>query len=202
MSEKSNPLIVPILAILRSAEKSLSEYELIGELQQRLDDMDKSSLAQPLALFQTHFLVMNALYQLRNTLNKERLDLTISPLKIEIRSLQSPLSKDLVEQDIAEKLSSYYLDWSNMEGMTDEDVEGLLNGFWQYYLAQDKQLDAYIALGVEVGADWSVVQARYRSLAAEHHPDRGGDAAEFMAIREAYEILQKTAVIPAKAGTQ
>ena len=55
MSAKSNPLIMPILAILRSAEQALSEYELIGELQQRLDDMDKSALAKPLALFPNTF---------------------------------------------------------------------------------------------------------------------------------------------------
>ncbi len=195
MSAKSNPLIMPILAILRSAEQALSEYELIGELQQRLDDMDKSALAKPLALFQTHFLVMNALYQLQHTLDEERLNLVISPLKIEIRSQSSSSSMELVEEGVEDALRSYYLDWSNMEETTEQDVDTLLNGFWQYYLAEDRQLEAYIALGLDVGAEWPVVQARYRSLVAEHHPDRGGDAVEFMAIREAYEVLQKTTIM-------
>jgi DnaJ-class molecular chaperone len=82
-----------------------------------------------------------------------------------------------------------------MEGTTEQDVDTLLNGFWQYYLAEDKQLDAYSALNLESGAEWAVVQSTYRALVAEHHPDRGGNATEFMAIREAYEILQKTLTV-------
>ncbi|ARN74633.1 DNA-J related domain-containing protein [Oceanicoccus sagamiensis] len=196
MSEQSNPLVVPILAILKTAERSLSEYEVIGELQQRLHTMDKSALAKPLALFQTHFLVMNALYQLQATLLEEDLQLVVSPLTIEIRAKHSRLTTELAEEGVEASLRSYYLDWSNMEATTAADVDSLLTGFWQYYLAEDKQLEAYIALGLDAGAPWPDVQQRYRSLVAEHHPDRGGDAAKFMAIREAYEILQKTAVIP------
>ena len=138
---------------------------------------------------------MNALYQLQHTLDEERLNLVISPLKIEIRSQSSSSSMELVEEGVEDALRSYYLDWSNMEETTEQDVDTLLNGFWQYYLAEDRQLEAYIALGLDVGAEWPVVQARYRSLVAEHHPDRGGDAVEFMAIREAYEVLQKTTIM-------
>ena len=116
--------------------------------------------------------------------------LSISPLKIEIVSQALRSSTELVEEGVEESLRRYYLDWSNMDNTTEADVDSLLNGFWQYYLAEDKQLDAYRALDLEVGVAWPEVQSRYRSLVAKHHPDRGGNASEFMAIREAYEILQ------------
>lgn len=41
-------------------------------------------------------------------------------------------------------------------------------------------------LGLNHGAYTGEVQARFRELAREHHPDRGGDAARFAEITAAY----------------
>ena len=39
------------------------------------------------------------------------------------------------------------------------------------------------------------LKARYRKLAKEHHPDRGGDAAQFRALKSVYdELLQRPEV--------
>ena len=42
-------------------------------------------------------------------------------------------------------------------------------------------------LGVEPEADQAAVRNAYRALARRHHPDAGGDPAEFKRLRRAYE---------------
>jgi hypothetical protein len=42
-------------------------------------------------------------------------------------------------------------------------------------------------LGVQQGATAEAIKAAYRKLAAEHHPDRGGDSARMAAINMAYQ---------------
>lgn len=47
--------------------------------------------------------------------------------------------------------------------------------------------DCFADLGLSARATAAEVKAAYRRLAKEHHPDRGGDAAAFRRINEAYE---------------
>ena len=184
-----NPLIVPILKILRQSEKVLGEYELIGQLKPQLDLCIHQSQSKQLALFQTHFLVMNALYQLQKQLLDEAIYLSISPLAIEMQSIQSGLGHAPQTAHSNDQLADYYLNWRHFDDTSDEEVSALLKGFWQHFLAQDKQSQALAVLELEPGVAWSVVRASYRRLVALRHPDRGGSAAEFMAVREAYEVL-------------
>lgn len=51
------------------------------------------------------------------------------------------------------------------------------------------QMDYYSILGVPKGASESDIKKAYRSLAMKHHPDRGGDQAQFQQIQEAYSTL-------------
>ena len=184
-----NALIIPILKILKNATEAISEHELILTLKAELDQFPVAEKSASLALFQTHFLVMNALYQLQHSLLDEGIYLLISPLKIQLLSVSERGSTDLVEPHVEQSLSEYYLDWKNLEDTGEEEVERLLNSFWQYYHADDKQLQAYQVLGLEPGVEWKLVQKTYRQLASAQHPDRGGDASRFMEIREAYEVL-------------
>jgi molecular chaperone DnaJ len=50
-------------------------------------------------------------------------------------------------------------------------------------------MDPYKTLGVSEGADKQTIKKAYRKLAAQHHPDRGGDAEKFKEVAEAYSIL-------------
>lgn len=45
-------------------------------------------------------------------------------------------------------------------------------------------------LGVGRTAIWEEIKSAYRKLARQHHPDLGGDAAEFRNIQAAYEVLE------------
>ena len=50
-------------------------------------------------------------------------------------------------------------------------------------------MDPYKILGVSGDADQKTIKKAYRTLAAQHHPDKGGDAERFKEVAEAYSIL-------------
>jgi curved DNA-binding protein len=50
-------------------------------------------------------------------------------------------------------------------------------------------MDYYQALGVNKNSSPEEIKQAYRKLAMKHHPDRGGDEAEFKKINEAYDVL-------------
>jgi curved DNA-binding protein len=49
--------------------------------------------------------------------------------------------------------------------------------------------DYYNILGVDASASEDQIRQAYKRLAMQHHPDRGGDAARFQEIQEAYSTL-------------
>ncbi len=51
------------------------------------------------------------------------------------------------------------------------------------------RMDYYSILGVPKGASDDEIKKAYRKLAMKHHPDRGGDQAQFQKIQEAYATL-------------
>jgi DnaJ-domain-containing protein 1 len=189
-SMPENPLIVAVLEILNEADDAISEHQLMKALEQENVCFSELAESQHLALFQKHFLIMNALYQLQQHLLDEQVYLHISPLAIYMRPANIEPVQLLPELNSDEHLRSYYTDWQNFQQASEHQVDKLLDQFWQLYLVQDKKLDAYQLLDLPVDASWPEVQKSYRQLAAQHHPDRGGDAVQFMEIREAYEILR------------
>jgi molecular chaperone DnaJ len=52
--------------------------------------------------------------------------------------------------------------------------------------------DYYEVLGVDKGASADEIKKAFRRSAVKHHPDRGGDEAQFKEINEAYEVLKDT----------
>jgi curved DNA-binding protein len=50
-------------------------------------------------------------------------------------------------------------------------------------------MDHYSTLGVQRTASQDEIKQAYRRLAAKHHPDRGGDTAQFQKIQQAYDTL-------------
>jgi curved DNA-binding protein len=50
-------------------------------------------------------------------------------------------------------------------------------------------MDYYTTLGVDRSASPDDIKKAYRRLAAKHHPDRGGNTAEFQKIQAAYDTL-------------
>lgn len=185
-----NPLVVPILDFLRRRSGPVSEHDLILQLRPQLDRLPGLAASSQLALFQTHFLVMNALYRLQQDLLADGIYLRISPLAITLEPVSDSGDSELREVS-DQPLSEYYLDFAHLNETDEADVESLLGQFWQHYFARDNAAGALAVLDLPADADWSQVQGRYRKLAAQYHPDRGGDTREFMQVREAYEILRR-----------
>ena len=185
-----NPLISPVLEILRAADAAITEHQLMKALEHDDEHFSELAESQNLALFQKHFLIMNALYLLQQRLLDENVYLHISPLAIYMQPAKLESDQLLPEITSDEHLRSYYTDWQNFLQASESQVNKLLDQFWRLYSLQEKTVDAYQVLDLPAKAPWSEVQKSYRKLAAQHHPDRGGNALRFIAIRQAYEILR------------
>lgn len=58
-------------------------------------------------------------------------------------------------------------------------------------VARARPVDPYALLGVAATATLAEVKAAFRARAHEHHPDRGGDAEAFMAIKKAFDGINR-----------
>lgn len=178
-----------LLPILKSASAGLTEYELMRALR----DAGVAGFSMPalrgdaLALFQTHFILFHSLYLLRDELaggDGERLE--ISPLRVVLHP-PSALQQTMPAEPDA--LREYYLDLGNLHGTSRHDVTAMLGKYFERMARQDDRDEALRVLGLEQGASDAEVKRRYRELAMQHHPDRGGDTATLQAINAAVEIL-------------
>tara|TARA_R110002094_G_scaffold103101_2_gene102658 strand:+ start:287 stop:889 length:603 start_codon:yes stop_codon:yes gene_type:complete len=189
-----NPLTAPIVKILRAHPEGMSEYQLLSQLEFAGLQLDKGAAGNApgnadLLLFRKHFLVMNALYRLQPILWEEGFYLQISALHIHLQALPEVSNDRLPDPAGEQSIRDYYLDWGEFEQSSSESVEQLLGGFWQRYFATDKRLDALAIFELDSDCSWSEIRSAYRRQAAIHHPDRGGDAAQFCRVRDAYELL-------------
>ena len=195
-SSRQNHLLEPIACLLKSAATPVSEYQLMQQLQGQgwLELLDSSD---SLALYSVHFLIYNALYQLRDRYQAQGQYLYISALAIEIitpeksseTSSSNQLSSDS-QTDLAE-LAAYYLDWQQLEAATRESVEQLLQSFWKRYVEQDDLQLALEVLGVSDNDTYQHIRQRYRQLAMQHHPDRGGNQQDFQRIQQAFALIRQ-----------
>jgi curved DNA-binding protein CbpA len=56
--------------------------------------------------------------------------------------------------------------------------------------ADEERRDYYTVLGAEQDDSRAEIERRYKRLAVEHHPDRGGDEEQMKAINEAWGVLK------------
>jgi len=188
----NNPLIPDILSLLQKQAFGLSEYELMQYLIEH-DVFSGIADEGQLALFQKHFITMNALYELQHQLwQDEEIYLEVSPLNIHLAISSESITEHALEISETKKLSEYYRDWENFEETSEEDVIDLLSGFWQRFASLDKREEAFEVLELDVDSAKQQIVESYRRLATIHHPDKGGDQEMFIRIRQAYEILKIT----------
>lgn len=185
-----NPFIIPILNILRHATQRIGEYDLIQALERQGLDFGVADDSYPMAMFKKHFITMNALYQLQQSLRRDGVGLLISALDICIQPATSNSASTELVDEAERKVSAYYLDWRHLYETGEGDVERLLNSFWERYFSIEQSAQALKTLELTDDSDWDEIQQQYRKLASRHHPDKGGDASRFIAIREAYEVLR------------
>lgn len=185
-------MLESILEILQQNPNGLSEYQLLQILrEQRLQPFASSDLQNPLSLFQTHFLLFNQLYRLRDKLHQQQqYSLEIHSLNIRLLPWV-PGSQDLA---LSDPLRDYYLDSSQLESTDAARVEEMLATSRLRLLRQDEAVQALTVLGFTdllTTPPARSIRSHYRQLAALHHPDRGGDIEQAQAINRAYALLKE-----------
>lgn len=189
-ANRDNPFITDILRMLKSTPDELKIYDLLAGVDKKLMEHLVDTADYNLATFRKNFWLMNALYQLQDQLLEEDVFLSIGQVSVNLAP-GGAVSYQYLSDHSDHKLKSYYLDWNNYQDATIDEVDRLISSFWEMYSSNDKKSDALLVLGLEAGSDWNEVQQRYRELASQHHPDKGGDSAKFIEVREAYEILSQ-----------
>ncbi|WP_253649670.1 DNA-J related domain-containing protein [Vibrio sp. Y29_XK_CS5] len=188
-----NPLLWPILDILRKQPSNWKVHTLAHELSQKgyIQQLDESPDKD---LFKRNFLLMNALYQLQETLYPD------GWLQVEAMNivLMSAIEASRHSVDTNDPLREYYLDWKNYEA-DEGEVRRLLNDFWSRYQRYiggnvSDDLDRSKALHLfELDADTTRTEIRrqWRKLALRWHPDReNGNADRFRVLCNAWNVLR------------
>lgn len=175
-----------VRARLESAE-SLTEFALLRALKAAgAPEFGAIPAGDNLALFRQHFLLFHLLYRLRDRLRQERCaELRIHALRI-AREAYCAGTPGLEAED---PLRTYYLDITQLHRTTADEVEALLAGFWSRVTARDERAQALAVLGLESPIDLAAAKRRYRRLAMQHHPDRGGDPERLKTINWAMGVL-------------
>ncbi|WP_335924005.1 DNA-J related domain-containing protein [Shewanella indica] len=188
-----NPLIWPILGLLKRSNRSWKVHHLATELQQQglMHDLDPLPEKD---LFKRNFLLMNALYELQHILLPGQW-LQVEAMNIIL--LRIPPANVLQLQQDDSVLRDYYLDWNNYDTCVNV-VREMLESFWNSY--QDyigvrrgrfAQREALRVLELEADASDKEIRRQWRKLALKWHPDRqGGDTAKFRQICEAWQALR------------
>ncbi|MBD5772479.1 DNA-J related domain-containing protein [Marinomonas colpomeniae] len=188
-----NPLVGPILTILKNHPNGMSEFDILKELRGQLPEFKNLAEDVNLLLFRQHFLIMNALYQLQASLwQEENIMLSICSTRIHLLSRTQVQLSDTttLSNSVDAKLAAYYLDWSEYEKTNVDEVSRLLNSFYNGISLNGDRDSALKTLEIEdSNPSKADIKQQYRKLAQQHHPDRGGDQDLFIDLRQAYEYL-------------
>jgi hypothetical protein len=189
-------LVSALVEILPQHPHGIGEFDLLKVLQQApYDVFDKDALSDPLLMFQTHFVLFNALYLLRDKWLQEQF-LCLEMVLTHIRILPYQSGKaGLVKVD---PLREYYLDWRNFSETDKEDVRGLIDSFWHQIqgllvktaISSSEVAQAYEKLLLPQDTGFPQVKRQYHKLLHKAHPDKGGDTAQTQELEHSYRILK------------
>ncbi|ODN42129.1 DNA-J related domain-containing protein [Piscirickettsia litoralis] len=186
-------MFTTLLNILKAHPHGIKEYELLKQLEnlQMIESTPAHMKKNNLDLFQRHFLLFHSLYKLRDyLLIYQCYHLEIHCLNIRLWPYYNPKT---TLPAVYEPLRDYYLDLNNLENTSKNDVDDLLNQFWQRYEHQERYRDnkeaALQVLGLDHQADAIIIKKRLGQLRSQHHPDHGGNADCFYKIEQAGKTL-------------
>jgi len=180
-----------LLGIIKGHPDGIKEYDLLKLLQAKQSEKVALGGIGHLALFQQHFLLFHALYTLNDQLHQQQAgQLIINALNIQWLPYheQSANNQSLAHSD---PLREYYLDMTQLQDTTSDDVDQLLAHFWVSLSSQDDKQAALQVLSLSEPCDFTQVKKRYRELLAVHHPDKGGSVSMTQSLNEAMTILKR-----------
>jgi len=188
-----NPLIPAILTLLKNNLNGISEFDILSALKTQVPEFNQLAADANLQLFRQHFLIMNALYQLQQSLwQEERLALSISALqiKLDLNTTVERHTNNDISTHVDSKLAEYYLDWAEYEKTDENEVSRLIASFYQRVNSTDSKQSALDVLNIKSAhPSKAEIKQQYRKLVKKHHPDSGGNHQAFIEIRQAYEQL-------------
>ncbi|WP_070966255.1 DNA-J related domain-containing protein [Vibrio sonorensis] len=188
-----NPLLWPMLEVLRKQPSGWKVHTLASHLGE-LGFIPILDVKPEKDLFKRNFLIMNALYQLQETLYPDNW-LQVEAMDITLMSSHHVAGHCI---DLEDPLRDYYTQWHNYEAEEGE-VKRLLNQFWTRYRefvgsTNGKDMDRAKALSLfELPQDATQIEIRktWRKLALKWHPDReNGNSDRFRVLCEAWNVLR------------
>lgn len=193
MNINASSTLEPLIELLRiklGTGLVFSEFDLMRWLQAPEQGIFlPDALSHNKTLFQSHFLLMHALYKLKQEWLKQRTAvLEISALHIEKRAWHCDISHDSQVGE-ADAVMDYYLDLNNLD-TSEKNIEQLLNSFWLKMRIPEQHPEDFAILELTPPVSASQIKAQYRKLAMQHHPDRGGCEQTFCQIQSAYQRLR------------
>jgi len=190
LSENTGIIQHSLIKILEQMPEGISEYELIHKIKDELEIDDNNQLFRDsYKLFTVHFFLFHSLYHLRERLwSEKKWILEITPLKIRLTPWLPVDSTTISDTD---HMSDYYMDINNLEQTGKDDVETLLNCFWQRYLSLDEKQHALQVMELKEPVNMNDVSMQYRKLAMKYHPDRGGTTEKIQSINNAMTLLKR-----------
>ncbi|KLV07202.1 molecular chaperone DnaJ [Photobacterium aquae] len=197
--QTDNPLTWPLMSLLQQQPQGWKIHTLATALREKdlLGSLDDDPLQD---LFKANFLIMNALFQLRELLLPQQW-LSISSMQIELSSTaDGPLPA------IDDPLADYYLNWTHYN-TDNHEIDKLLDHFWQRYqhhidgsgnitgcYSVDARNADLASLDLEPDASSETIRRQWRRLALRWHPDRpNGDNDRFRQLCAAWQRLRQTA---------
>lgn len=191
VEQKLNLLKQPVLELINLHE-SLTEHELISYLQSPPYELiEKDTFKHSDTLFCTHFLIRHLLYKIQDDWCKQQ----TASLHIDTKHIQKlPYTKSNTTHLNVHTgaLNQYYLDINELLKIDSTQVEKLLNQFWSKYISYQQADSSLECLGLNAGVNLADIEHKYRKLAMQHHPDKGGDGAQFARINQAYKHLKRS----------
>lgn len=189
-SEQDFTPIIELLALKLNSGAIFSEYDLLRWLQEPEQAIFRAdALRENKTLFQSHFIVMHCLYNLRQYwANSQTALLEISALHIQKCPWPQQSETDLPTK--LDPLAAYYLNLNELD-TSESDIEHLLTSFWQRMLQPETEQADLLVLELDVPVTAAKIRLNYRRLAMKYHPDRGGDVNRFREIQTAYQRLRQ-----------
>lgn len=179
-------------------QPTISEFDLIKRLKSSpyhfFSEYDTSNQHQ---LFQVHFILFNALFELQSALPANQY-LLINSVRIELLTCteEEALNPSLHEPDA--KLKAYYLDLNNLKQTTQSDVEELLDSFWRRYYkegwdqeSEEATVEALKYFEIDGQLTTQVLRKAFRKKCHDCHPDKGGNHEHFVELKRHYELLSR-----------
>lgn len=190
------PLQAILQHLLLSHSDGLSEFQIFQILKAPPYELfSQDALQNPLSMFQSHFILFNALYQLADTW----LETEVGLLEIHctcIRKLPWHAGQHGITEE--DKLRAYYLDWQNLKDTDQAQVEGLLNSFWDAFSgkpfttnnSQMTKQQALDLLNISPPFSGQQLKQQYRKMLHQYHPDKGGEHNKTITLHSAYQYLK------------